>query len=112
MIAISRKFLATIVGVAPFVGLPLLGGCSGHIDAYPGEDTYVYTPGYYYDRDYYDHDGHFHARHYYYYDGHHWADRDGVPSGFTARERHETHERHDVHQEHRDQDRGHNHDHD
>jgi hypothetical protein len=110
MISISRTFLAAIVGVAPFVGLPLLGGCSGHIAAYPEGETYVYTPGYYYDRDYYDNDHHFHARHYYYYDGNRWQDRDGVPSGFTARERHEARERHDMHQQHRDHDRDHDRD--
>lgn len=96
---IKTTLLAAAIGVAP-----LLAGCSEHyrVAAYPAHDTVVYEPGYYYDREYYDPAGHFHDRHYYYYDGHRWGDRDGIPAGFTARERHEMHEAHDRHEEHRE----------
>jgi hypothetical protein len=102
---ILPKVLAAAVAVAPVLSLPLLGGCEeehGHAHGwnYPAGDTYVYTPGYYYDKEYYDPAGHFHDRHYYYYDGHNWSNRDAVPSGYTAQERHERHEAHAEHREH------------
>src|SRR5438067_1591598 len=104
MKSVLPKLLAAAVGVAPLLGLPILGGCSSHyherVVAYPEGGAYVYEPGYYYDREYYDPGGRFHDRHFYYYDGHRWADRDAVPSGFTARERHEEHREHALHQLH------------
>ena len=110
MKSISLKLLAAAIGLAPVAGLPMLSGCSvhEHVSAYPyHEGVYAYDPGYYYDREYYDDVGHFHPRHYYYYDGHHWDDREGVPSGFQARERreeHREHARHEIHEEHHDHD--------
>lgn len=109
MNSVTKKLLAAAVGVAPLFSFPLLTGCEvehvhhDHVVAVPSGDTVVYQPGYYYDREYYDPAGHFHRRAYYYYDGHHWADRDGVPSGYAVQERHA---------EHHDRDRDHDHDHD
>ena len=111
MKSVLQKLLAATIAVAPIVSLPVLGGCSshyygGHGEAYPSgtAGAVVYEPGYYYDAEYYDPAGHFHARHYYYYDGHHWGDRDGVPAGYTPRERPIAHDRHDVHEEHDEHD--------
>jgi hypothetical protein len=105
MKSVLTKVLAAAIGVAPLAGLT---GCSYHarVADYPAHgEAYVYEPGYYYDREYYDPAGHFHDRHYYYYDGHHWDNRNGVPSGFTAHEAHERHDEHRGHDVHRDHDR-------
>jgi hypothetical protein len=104
MKSVLHKFLAATIAIAPIAGLPILGGCSSHYDVAvhhdDGIDGYAYEPGYYYDAEYYDPAGHFHGRRYYYYDGHAWADRDGVPAGFTAHDRHDAHYRHALHEEH------------
>src|ERR1700760_2216335 len=94
-----KRILVAIIGVGPIAALPALTGCE--IDAHHGYarghdvDTYVVSPGYYYDREYYDTGGAFHKRNYYYYDGHRWENRDAVPAGFKAQERQERHDRHD-----------------
>jgi len=84
MKAFTKPFFVAVVGVGSFLGLPLLTGCEvEHVH----HDRVVYSPGYYYDREYYDPAGSYHKRSYHYYDGRRWSDRDGVPSGYTVRER-------------------------
>src|SRR3954470_12443834 len=101
MKGLTRQLLVAAIGGSSVLALPLLGGCEHyHHDRVVAVDANVYEPGYYYDTEYYDPAGHFHNRNYYYYDGHRWDHRDGVPSGFTARARHEAHERHERHVEH------------
>jgi hypothetical protein len=102
----THTLLAAAIGIAPIVGLSLVGGCEvyhhhdGTVAVVPGADVAVYQPGYYYDNEYYDGAGHYHGRAYYYYDGHHWENRDAVPSGYTASERHAVHREHEVHEQH------------
>ena len=106
MNAVAKKLLAAAVGVAPMLSFPLLTGCEvehvrhDRVVEVPSGDTYVYEPGYYYDREYYDPAGHFHRRNFYYYDGHRWDNREGIPSGYTARERHWEREHHDRDRDH------------
>ena len=109
-----KNLLVAAIGLAPIASLPVLTGCESHYHGHSragvtvhDRDTYAVTPGYYYDREYYEPSGRFHRRNYYYYDGKRWENRDAVPSGYTARERreaHERHERHDRHDAHRDHD--------
>jgi len=113
-----KNLLVAAIGVGPIASLPALTGCESHYHDHDGgharvavhdRDTYVVTPGYYYDREYYEPNGRLHNRTYYYYDGKRWDNRDAVPSGYTARERqqrqerqerHDRHDRHDAHHEH------------
>jgi hypothetical protein len=109
MRSLVKTFSVGAITLGSSVGLSVIGGCEEHHGYHehavvvPQSRTVYYEPGYYYDREYRDHDGRWHDRQIYYWDGHRWDHRDRVPSGYTLRERQrDAHDDHRDHVEHRE----------